>query len=505
MGNAELTRRKFLEDISATAVYGVVRSTGLLDMVDTDPARPAEQLLPAGLSEYRCGLASHIQSGDSERQFLRFEALDRALRALVREARGLEPSVLEPVTIEGVRTYGVSKPLDQLELDALAERNNREFAQSGERLSNDTYYATIYISDDLYKRGIPIDTQNNYETPQSFFTRHFSMLDELLQTAGVSIEFGELIVFQSGLATPPQSGWFYYDSPNRFFNRDGVATLASSYNPLESAYQTRDGEGIIDRGLLHEFGHWLLYLGDRYAFDYDPFGKPPAVEGRQLPMGAYSETDLPPSLIGIPKTGQKYFTGERNDEFGNSLMDVCELRLSPTEKGELQQRRREGSTHNLLDIRASGGIYFRFIPPKRVVLELGSEFGGKLFKLYRTAERPIDGKRILLGPLIENRLTSEGRVDIGNPFSNAPTFVYADKQYIPASEATLLYRVDEGKLIGWRWETAELFTEQGRKGFKDVILRPKLALLQGNPNYPNDFNWHTDSVSEIYFPLINHP
>ncbi len=271
----------------------------------------------------------------------------------------LEQEYSPPSIIDGLETFGADEPLNEEQLKLLTEKLN----SLGNEKRDDTYYGTVFVTEETYKRFIFDDFQESF---QSYLRRHEALFNQMLIENPIALAEGgfklrRLIVINNNV---PESDFFrdYYN--NRITDCDDQY-LIKNYQPSKADYY--DPSIRIDLGLLHEWGHYFLHLNDFYSLDF------------------FSPVNIPPPLREIP-LWQKYYGSYRDgidNDGGVSRKDLADNTLMAGGGGrilglynslQLANRGKAGRVHNLRETLKDIWLWPADLP-EQVVLRFYNVYG----------------------------------------------------------------------------------------------------------------------------------
>lgn len=325
--------------------------------------------------------------------------------------------------IEGIETMGAESPLSQEDLAAaISLINSKEII-----LKNDTAYATFFITETGFRNF----TTRNHETFHSFIKRHREELGTTLKNAtpptSGGFEIRRIIIVQDSVECPDSGSSLY--SSNGPTDSDGVWKFDDKYFPSQSAYYNADKR--IDFGLLHEWGHEILFLLDDYSCDY--------TGEKNIVM-----------FDGIPDTWRRYLTSSRNDWSSSHLMGgPTGERFSIYNALHLLKRQRNGRSHDF-----NWKFWNEFIThpqdlPDSANLIFKNTQGGLIFpdKVTFYASREDFPSQSRYDKHFEKKLElGSGNIEI-NPID----LFFKNQGELPYANGTIFIRIESAGQIYFRW------------------------------------------------------
>lgn len=364
-----------------------------------------------------------------------FEPLARIARVVV--ADPLRKADGPPVSSEiicGMETFGSAEhPLDQVQVNALAEYWNGKAARGETRLDNDKVYATHVIRPETYKHFEEL-TQGRFPTYQAYMETHGDKWNEMFASAGVGLQSVNRRLLVAGDEV------FINWRPASFGRKpiindsDGVVGEGVTLNPFIPQVQA-DGH---DPSFIHEFGHRPIYLPDLYNFDCSLT--------EMLKRGQLSSQQLM-ALEAIPEPWRQYGTWQRRDRNGGGIMSGgMALKLDDVEKLILQRRALGGWTHDW-NRSTNEAIDVPNRIPHQLTLRLDQNLAGADVALYRTSGDYWGSK--YLEVVFADRLPSSGELDISDVFAS-----FKDQPYIPSYAGTYLITAIKDGAVNLTWGDA---------------------------------------------------
>jgi len=428
-------------------------------------------------------------------------AIAAALALGIKPAEAGDP----PKVINGIETWGYQRPLSQTELYQLLLNSNAVFEGRKEVLEEGQFYLSVFIPQKAYQSLL------NNESPQSFLLRHVNRLDRMIKSGnrytndtlikGLAIR--RLVVIEDGVDAPVS-----HQRARRyagFKDSDGLWEIDASYTPEKSSYYHADEK--IDYGLLHEWGHRVLYLPDQYALDASISELGSQSPDNNIPeiMELSSKRSNQPiiqsvnAFTGVPHAWQEYITSKRNDRFGNTLMNSSYNKFGPYESLQLYRRVKGKWTHKFEWLTSEAMWDFPNEVPAKTIVTFGKDYAGSDLKIYRT-DGFYDSKQLENAPIFSGKLDTGGSVNIYNPFEN--TYMYAPglpTQFVPSYRGDLFIKVIKPDgTIYFRWFDIRELNAAFWLGQTDAVgITMNLAAVDETPE---SFHWNTE-----YFTLSGNP
>lgn len=391
--------------------------------------------------------------------------------------------------MEGIRTFGDNRPLDQDGLATIFDYFRRQ-KESGEiELKPGVYNGVMVVRKSAYRE---IYTHSGDENYQAYLGRHMVVLNEMLDEAGAGVkaELKALVVVDDEVQVPTGIEPFWSQMGLPF---DGLWT-ENNYDPTKEAYW--DSGTRINRGLVHELMHAFLSCPDMYPLQYgfsDAFF--PISTGTMVGMERdfvknFIEKDgvlgevmaLGVSLDNLPSHWQEYSFADRNDR-PPSMMDNCHPRIGEYIGWLLKSRR---DIHNMSEVGRQRCWSFVDMVAGENVFDFGSKFSGGRIRVHRTqgtfTQRSFQS-------VFEGEIDGEGRVLVGDPFRTA---LRDNNGLIPAHQAVLLVEVVDknGDRFVRYLDICDFSLGLGEKAEKAKRGRLEMKMnLAGIDESPQEMDW----------------